>query len=128
VKQELKVPRTVMASGQMSTAGESMAKRNPVESRSRWPDMLNIALAPAVVRQPPTVATERRNLPVRAALLHRIQREFEEMPGMSLTLGQATALFGVSRDAGSRILLGLTEQRVLRLRTDGRYVLRTDQT
>jgi DNA-binding IclR family transcriptional regulator len=50
------------------------------------------------------------------------------MPGMSLTLSQATALFGISRDAGSRILTGLTERRVLRLRSDGRYVLHTDQT
>jgi hypothetical protein len=105
-----------------------MAKRNPLEPRSTWPEVLNIPLAPAVVRQPATVATERRNLVRRAALMHRIQREFEEMPGMSLTLAQATALFGVSRDAGSRILLGLTEAHVLRLRSDGRYVLRTDQT
>jgi hypothetical protein len=74
------------------------------------------------------VPTERRNLPVRATLLRRIHREFEEMPGMSLTLAQAAALFGVSRDAGSRILLGLTEEGVLRLRSDGRYVLGTDQT
>ena len=105
-----------------------MAKRNPLEPRSTWPEVLNIPLAPAVVRQPATVATERRNLVRRAALMHRIQREFEEMPGMSLTLAQATALFVVSRDAGSRILLGLTEAHVLRLRSDGRYVLRTDQT
>ena len=64
----------------------------------------------------------------RAALLRRIYREFEEMPGMSLTLTQATVLFGVPRDAGSRILMRLAEQRVLRLRSDGRYVLRTDPT
>jgi DNA-binding IclR family transcriptional regulator len=49
------------------------------------------------------------------------------MPGMSLTLTQATALFGIPRDAGSRILTDLAEQRVLRLRNDGRYVLHTDQ-
>jgi hypothetical protein len=74
------------------------------------------------------VPTERRNVAVRTTLMRRIHSEFEEMPGMSLTLGQATALFGVSRETGSRILLGLTEERVLRLRIDGRYVLRTDQT
>ena len=45
----------------------------------------------------------------------------------SLTLTQATALFGIPRDAGSRILTRLAEQRVLRLRNDGRYVLHTDQ-
>ena len=102
-----------------------MVKQNPIESR--WPDSLDITLLPVAVRLPATVPTERRNVAERATLLCRIQREFEEMPGMSLTLSQATALFGISRDAGSRILMGLAEQRVLRLRNDGRYVLLTDQ-
>ena len=103
-----------------------MVKQDPLERP--WPDILDITLVPAVVRLPATVPTERRNVAVRATLLRRIHREFEEMPGMSLTPAQATALFGISRDAGSRILLGLTEERVLRMRSDGRYVLRTDQT
>ena len=102
-----------------------MAKQHPLESR--WPDILDITLVPAVVRLPATVPTERRNVAERATLLRRIHREFEEMPGMSLTLTQAAALFGISRDAGSRILMGLAEQRVLRLRNDGRYVLHTDR-
>ena len=103
-----------------------MVKQNTIESR--WPDSLDITLLPVAVRLPATVPTERRNVAERAILLCRIQREFEEMPGMSLTLSQATALFGISRDAGSRILMGLAEQRVLRLRNDGRYVLHADQT
>jgi hypothetical protein len=98
-----------------------MAKQDRLESR--WAEFLDITLVPAVVRLPATAPTERRNVAARATLLRRIHREFEEMPGMSLTLAQATALFGISYDAGSRILLGLTEARVLRLRTDGRYVL-----
>ena len=102
-----------------------MVKQDPLESR--WLDILDITLLPAVVRLPATVPTERRNVAERAALLRRIRREFEEMPGMSLTLIQATALFGISSDAGSRILMRLAEQRVLRLRNDGRYVLHTDQ-
>jgi hypothetical protein len=104
----------------------SMAKQQPLESRR--PDILDITLLPAVVRLPAAVPTERRNVAERAALLRRIHREFEEMPGMSLTLAQAAALFGVSRDAGSRILTGLAEQRVLRLRNDGRYILHADHT
>ena len=102
-----------------------MAKQQPL--KSGWPDILDITLSPAVVRLPATVPTERRNVAERATLLRRIYREFEEMPGMSLTLTQATALFGIPRDAGSRILMGLAEQRVLRLRNDGRYVLHTDR-
>jgi hypothetical protein len=102
-----------------------MAKQQPL--KSGWPDILDITLSPAVVRLPATVPAERRNVAERAMLLRRIHREFEEMPGMSLTLSQAAALFGISRDAGSRILMGLTERRVLRLRSDGRYVLHADQ-
>jgi hypothetical protein len=126
VKKNVKAPRTKMAHGQMSMQESPMGKEDRVESR--WADILDITLVPAVVRLPATVPTDRRNIAVRASLLRRIHREFEEMPGMSLTLSQATALFGISRDAGSRILMGLTEQRVLRLRSDGRYVLHTDQT
>ena len=80
-------------------------------------------LAPAVARLPATLPIERRNVAARQALLRRILAEFEGMPGLSLTLVQATKLFGVSPDAGSRILRRLTEERVLRLRSDGRYVL-----
>jgi hypothetical protein len=98
-----------------------MAKVNAPEPP--WPDILNIALVPAVARLAATRPAERRNLAPRAALVRRIHREFEEMPGMSLTLDQATKLFGMSLDAGARILLQLTEGRVLRLRRDGRYVL-----
>jgi len=101
-----------------------MAKQQPLESG--WPDVLDITLSPAVVRLPATVSTERRNVAERAILLRRIHREFEEMPGMSLTLTQAAALFGISREACSRILMGLAERRVLRLRSDGRFVLHAD--
>jgi hypothetical protein len=74
------------------------------------------------------VPVERRNVAARQALLRRILAEFEGMPGLSLTLVQATKLFGVSPDAGSRILPRLTEEGVLRLRIDGQYVLRTERS
>src|SRR6266852_1942035 len=102
-----------------------MAKQNALESR--WPDILDTTLVAAVAGSPATLPTERRNVAARETLLRRIRSEFEEMPGLSLTLVQATTLFGISPDAGSRILLGLTEERVLRLWSDGRYVLRTEQ-
>jgi hypothetical protein len=102
-----------------------MGKHNALDSR--WPDVLNIALAPAVAHIAPTTRTERRNVAARTALVHRIHREFEEMPGLSLTLVQATRLFGINPDACSRILLHLTETRLLRVKTDGRYMLRTEQ-
>jgi hypothetical protein len=40
----------------------------------------------------------------REALVRRIRRECEEMAGMSLTLIQATRLFGIPSDGCSRIL------------------------
>jgi hypothetical protein len=103
-----------------------MAKPRALESR--WPGVLNIPLVPAVARLPATIPTERRNVAAREALVRRICSEFEEMPGLSLTLVQASKLFGVSLDAGSRILLRLTEERRLRRRSDGRYMLLTEQS
>ena len=85
-------------------------------------------LVPAVARLPATLPIERRNVAARQALLRRILAEFEGMPGLSLTLVQATKLFGVSPDAGSRILPRLTEEGLLRLRIDDQYVLRTEQS
>ena len=60
----------------------------------------------------------------REALVRRIRREFEEMPGMSLTLVQATRLFGIPSEGCSRILLQLVDNGLLRLTPDGRYSLR----
>ena len=85
-------------------------------------------LVPAVARLPATPPIERRNVAARQALLRRILAEFEGMPGLSLTLVQATKLFGVSPEAGSGILPRLTEEGLLRLRIDDQYVLRTEQS
>jgi hypothetical protein len=103
-----------------------MARRHARESRR--PGVLDITLVPAVAHLPATLPTERRNVAAREALVRRIHSEFEEMPGLSLTLVQAAKLFGVSLDAGARILLRLTEERRLQLRSDGRYMLLTEQS
>ena len=103
-----------------------MAKPRAVESR--WPGALDIPLVPAVAHLPATLPAERRNVAAREALVRRIHSEFQEMPGLSLTLVQATKLFGVSLDACSRILRRLIEERRLRLRSDGRYMLLTEQS
>ena len=103
-----------------------MTKPHALESR--WPRVLDITLVPAVAHLPATLPVERRNVAVREALVRRIHSEFVEMPGLSLTVAQASKLFGVSLDAGSRILQRLTEERRLRLRNDGRYMLLTEQS
>jgi hypothetical protein len=87
-----------------------------------WQVILNIKLAPAVARLAATPA-ERRHPDARHALLRRIRGEFEEMPGLSLTVGQAARLFSLPLDVTGRILGGLTEADVLRRKNDGRFAL-----
>lgn len=102
-----------------------MTKPNPVESQRA--DILGVALIPAVARLPTTIATERRNIRAREMLLRRIRAEFAEMPGLSVTLAQATRLFGLTREAASRILLELIGKEVLHITADRRYVVRTEE-
>jgi hypothetical protein len=101
-----------------------MVKRKPLQSR--WQALLEATLVPDGERLPAAVPAERRNVAARHALLHRVHSEFEEMPGMSLTLGQAATLFGLPSEVTSRILHGLTDARVLHHRTDGRFSLREE--
>lgn len=71
---------------------------------------------------------ERRAVARRKALLRRVHAEFEEMPGLSLTLAQAKRLFGLpSTTACARILGELAEQGWLRLNRSGRYVRRVSE-
>jgi hypothetical protein len=98
-----------------------MVKRKPLESRS--PSLLDITLVPAVARLPSPVFVERRDLVARHRLLCRIRGEFEEMPGLSLTLAQAARFFGLRADTTLRILKQLNDARVLRQRSDGQFAL-----
>ena len=76
----------------------------------RLPD---IALVPAVASLSPPKPDERRNQIARKALLRRIRSEFEEMPGLTLTLAQAGKLFGISADACARIFSQLSDEGLL---------------
>ena len=105
---------------------EHMIKRKAVESR--WQAILDITLTPAGTHLPAAVPAERRNVAARHALLCRIHSEFEEMPGLSLTPGQAARLFGLSHGIASRILDRLTDARVLRQMGDGQFALRADKS
>ena len=67
------------------------------------------------------VPLERRDVDARTALLCRICAEFDEMPGTSLTLSQATRLFGLTAEILDRIFVRLIEDGALRRSTDGRY-------
>jgi hypothetical protein len=82
----------------------------------------DLALRPAVAALPP----EQRHHANRRQLLNRVRSEFEEMPGMSLTIGQASRLFHVPPDICARLFSDLIEAGVLILKIDGRYRLRAD--
>ncbi len=56
------------------------------------------------------------------ALLHRIQGEFLEMPGLCLTPRQAERLWGLTAPDCSSVLRALVEVGFLRQRADGRFV------
>jgi hypothetical protein len=98
-----------------------MVERKPLQSS--WPAVLDITLVPAVARLPSSVFVVRRDLAARQRLLGRIHGEFDEMPGLSLTLAQAAKFFGLRADTTSRILKQLSDARVLRQRRDGEFAL-----
>lgn len=102
-----------------------MTKPNPASFIA--PDIFNIKPKPAVAHLRTPAPVERRNLVARAALLQRIRAEFEEMPGMSVTSAQAARLFGISPEAGARILEELVTAEVLDMSHGERYGLRACQ-
>ena len=94
------------------------------ESRlSKLNDIPRKQLAPPVV--PRSFPADRRNVAARAALQRRICNEFDEMPGTSLTIAQATRLFGISAEICDRILVHLVTDGQLRQTPDGRFRLST---
>lgn len=59
-------------------------------------------------------------------LLRRIRAEFLEMPGLGLTLDQASRLCGVERDLCKMLLEALVVEKFLCVRSDGRYARVSD--
>jgi hypothetical protein len=60
-------------------------------------------------------------------LVHRVSAEFNEMPGLRLTLPQATRLLGLEPAECERIVDQLVDRRILRRTTSG-YIMRADQS
>jgi hypothetical protein len=67
---------------------------------------------------------DRRNGASREQLLRRIRAEFEEMPCLRLTCGQARRLFGLRSDVCDRVLATLVDEHTLTRGLDDRYGLR----
>ena len=57
-------------------------------------------------------------------LLRRVEGEYREMPGMSLTLSQAERLWGLDRGTCTFVLTTLIERRVLRQANEWRIPTR----
>jgi hypothetical protein len=61
-----------------------------------------------------------------AALLRRIQNEYNEMPGLMLTEAQAKRLWGIDGKTCRAVLAALLERRFLRRTAVGAYVRASD--
>ena len=64
---------------------------------------------------------ERRDVVRRAAVMRRIAAEFREMPGLVLSVPQASRLLGLDEAACERILATLVREGLLRRRAGGAY-------
>jgi DNA-binding IclR family transcriptional regulator len=76
------------------------------------------------MRLPAYSGVERRDVPCRQALLQRLIGEFDEMPGLRLSLAQASRLFGLPEAAVLRILTNLTDKGTLQRNASGFYMRR----
>ena len=55
-------------------------------------------------------------------LTRRIQAEYAEMPGLSVTLAQAQRMWAIDRQTCETAFISLTARGFLRVTTKGRYV------
>jgi hypothetical protein len=74
-----------------------------------------------------TCETEPGTPPALRALCQRIEGEYREMPGLSLTLPQAERLWGLDRPTCEFALATLIRRRVLRRGMNGTYVCRSSE-
>jgi len=64
---------------------------------------------------------ERRDIVRRAAIVRRIAAEFREMPGLLLSVPQASRLLGLDEPACQRILETLEDEGLVRRRPGGLF-------
>jgi hypothetical protein len=78
-----------------------------------------------MARIPPSVSNlgERRNGASRNTLVHRVSAEFNEMPCLLLTRGQARRLFALRADVCDRVLATLVADGTLTRLPDDRFRL-----
>ena len=69
--------------------------------------------------------TQPRTTPAIHELLQRVEGEYREMPGLSLTMSEAERLWGLDRATCASVLTTLIERRFLRQTTGGAYLRAT---
>ena len=100
----------------MSLPRPSVASRSSLDAIKGRP--ASMGLLPAYR------GAERRDVAKRQSLVQRLVAEFDEMPGLCLSLAQASRLFGVSMAATARILTDLTRAGTLCRNASNLYMLR----
>ena len=76
--------------------------------------------------EPSHRSSERREPASRDELLARVRAEFEELPSLRLTRGQAQRLFGLRADICDRVLATLVKNQTLCLDHENRYRMHDD--
>jgi hypothetical protein len=71
--------------------------------------------------EPPSIV-QSRLAPATRALLVRIESEYHEMPGLTLTQAQAQRLWGLDGTTCNAVLATLTKRRFLKRTANGTYV------
>lgn len=71
--------------------------------------------------EPPEAEAERRDIPGREFLVACLRREFQQMPGVALTIEQVSRLFNVPLDTCHRVLPALAVEGQIEAREDGRF-------
>ncbi len=69
-----------------------------------------------------TVPETKREVAAVRDLTRRVQAEYTEMPGLSVTLPQAQRLLGIDRETCVVVIRTLVDRRFLRRTPHGRYV------
>jgi len=66
--------------------------------------------------------SERRDPSSRHALIDKVRKELNHMPGLPLTVDQTSRLFAIPKDVCGRLLASLIETGDIYVRPDGRFV------
>ena len=88
-----------------------------LQTRSETAEVTGSVAADANARK-----TELRTTPAVLTVLLRIEGEYREMPGLSLTMARAQRLWGLDHPTCRLVLAELIERRVLRRASNGTYV------